>query len=38
VVMVFLWSFSYSPEFREQLAQLAEDVAGSLAMEPAPGA
>jgi hypothetical protein len=37
VVMVFLWSFNYSPEFREQLAQLAEGVAGSLAMEPVPG-
>ena len=35
VVMVFLWSSNYSPEFREQLAQLAEDVAGSLAMKPA---
>src|ERR1700761_308095 len=38
VVMVFLWSFNYSPEFREQLAQLAEDVAGSVVMEPVPGA
>jgi hypothetical protein len=36
VVMVFLWSFDYSPQFREQLAELAEGVAGSLAMEPVP--
>lgn len=35
VVMVFLWSSNYSAEFREQLAQLAEEVAGSLAMKPA---
>lgn len=34
--MVFLWSFDYSPQFREQLAELAEGVAGSLAMEPVP--
>src|ERR1700744_2592765 len=38
VVMVFLWSHRYSPEFREQLARLAEEVAGSLVMEPVPGA
>ena len=38
VVMVFLWSFNYPPEFREQLAELAEGVAGSLVMEPVPGA
>jgi hypothetical protein len=36
VVMVFLWSFDYPPQFREQLAELAEGVAGSLAMEPVP--
>jgi hypothetical protein len=36
VVLVFLWSFSYSPEFRDQLAQTAENVASSVAVEPAP--
>jgi len=36
VVMVFLWSFSYSPEFQEQLAQTAEAIASSVAVEPAP--
>jgi hypothetical protein len=38
VVMVFLWSFSYSPEFRDQLARTAETVASSVAVEPAPRA
>jgi hypothetical protein len=36
VVMVFLWSSNYPPGFRAQLAELAEGVAGSLEMEPAP--
>ena len=35
VVMVFLWSFSYSPEFQDQLAQTAETIASSVAVEPA---
>jgi hypothetical protein len=35
VVLVFLWSFSYSPEFRDQLAQTAQNVASSVAVEPA---
>lgn len=38
VVMVFLWSHRFAPEFREQLARLAEEVAGSLMMAPVPGA
>ena len=38
VVLVFLWSFSYSPEFRDQLAQTAENVASSVVVEPAPQA
>lgn len=38
VVMVFLWSFSYSPEFQDQLAQTAETIASSVAVEPAPRA
>jgi hypothetical protein len=35
VVMVFLWSFSYSPEFQDQLAQTAQTIASSVAVEPA---
>ena len=38
VVMVFLWSFNYSPEFRDQLARLAEGVADSVVMGPAAAA
>ena len=36
VVLVFLWSFSYSPEFQAQLAQTAETIASSVVVEPAP--
>jgi hypothetical protein len=35
VVLVFLWSFGYSPEFQDQLAQTAETIASSVAVEPA---
>jgi hypothetical protein len=38
VVLVFLWSFSYPPEFRDQLARMAEGVAASVVMEPPPAA
>src|ERR1700759_5463946 len=36
VVLVFQWSFSYSPEFQDQLAPTAETIASSVAVEPAP--
>ena len=36
VVLVFQWSFSYSPEFQAQLAQTAETIASSVVVEPAP--